>query len=136
MKYTVLIGRILFAAIFVMSGLSHLFGQGIDMAAQSGVPLASIAVPLSGLIVLLGGLSVLVGFNAKWGAWLIVLFLVPVTFFMHNFWGESDPVAAQTHMAMFMKNVSLIGAALLIAQFGSGPFSLDTLKRSAEHAAA
>ena len=44
---------------------------------------------------------------------------------MHKFWGVSDPMMQQMQMAMFMKNVSMIGGALLISQFGAGPFSLD-----------
>jgi putative oxidoreductase len=44
---------------------------------------------------------------------------------MHKFWGVSDPMAAQIQMIMFMKNVSMLGGALLISQFGAGPFSLD-----------
>jgi putative oxidoreductase len=49
------------------------------------VPTASVAVPLSGIIALLGGLNILSGYKAKYGAWLIVLFVVPVTVMMHNF---------------------------------------------------
>ena len=67
----------------------------------------------------------MLGYRAKTGAWLIVLFLVPVTLMMHKFWTVHDPVMAQTQMAMFMKNVALLGAALLITQFGAGPLSLD-----------
>ena len=59
------------------------------------------------------------------GAWLLVAFLLPVTFLMHPFWAEADSMMAQMHMAMFMKNIALIGGALLIAHFGSGPLSLD-----------
>jgi putative oxidoreductase len=44
---------------------------------------------------------------------------------MHNFWAVHDPMMAQVHMAFFMKNVSMLGGALLISQFGAGPFSLD-----------
>ena len=82
-------------------------------------------MPLSGVIALLGGLSILVGYRAKIGAWMIVLFLVPVTLMMHKFWGVSDPIMAQTQMIMFMKNASMLGGALLITQFGTGPLSLD-----------
>lgn len=120
------LARLLFALIFVMLGPSHFSGQTIAYAASQGVPLASFAVPLSGLIALAGGLSILLGYHSRIGAWLIVLFLVPVTLMMHKFWGISDPIVAQTQMAMFMKNVALIGGALLISHFGSGPFSLDT----------
>jgi putative oxidoreductase len=87
--------------------------------------MASIAVPVSGLIALLGGLSILLGYRAKIGAWLLVLFLVGVTPMLHKFWGISDPMVAQMQMVNFMKNVSMLGGALLITQFGSGPWSLD-----------
>jgi len=56
---------------------------------------------------------------------LIVLFLVPVTLMMHRFWGISDPMQAQTQMIMFMKNVSMLGGALVISQLGAGPLSFD-----------
>ncbi len=62
-------------------------------------------------------------------AWLLVLFLVPVTLAMHNFWAVHDPMMAQIQMAMFMKNVSILGGALLISQFGSGPLSLDSRRK-------
>jgi len=87
--------------------------------------LAAIAVPLSGVLAIAGGLSILLGYRAKLGAWLIVLFLVPVTFMMHKFWTVQDPMMAQVQMIMFMKNISMLGGALLISQFGAGPFSLD-----------
>jgi putative oxidoreductase len=67
----------------------------------------------------------LLGYRAKLGAWLIALFLVPVTLVMHKFWTVQDPTMAQLQMILFMKNVSMLGGALLISQFGAGPFSLD-----------
>lgn len=63
----------------------HFTGRTIAYAASKGVPTASVAVPLSGIIALLGGLNILSGYKAKYGAWLIVLFVVPVTVMMHNF---------------------------------------------------
>ena len=118
-------GRLLFAVIFVMAGANHFSKQTIGYAASQGVPWASIAVPLSGVLAIVGGLSILLGYRAKLGAWLIVLFLVPVTFLMHKFWGVADPNIAQLQMIMFLKNASMLGGALLISQFGAGPFSLD-----------
>jgi putative oxidoreductase len=124
MSYLALLGRILYAAIFVLAGPGHFKAQTIGYAASQGVPLASIAVPLSGIIAILGGLSVAAGYKARWGAWLIVLFLVPVTLTLHKFWGLSDPQAAMMQQIMFMKNVSMLGAALVFAQTGTGPLSL------------
>ena len=121
----VVLGRLLFAVIFLMAGSNHFNKQTIGYAASQGVPLASIAVPLSGVLAILGGLSILLGYRAKLGAWLIVLFLIPVTLMMHKFWTVSDPMMEQIQMVMFMKNVSMLGGALLISYFGAGPFSLD-----------
>lgn len=125
----VLTGRLLFVLIFIMAGPNHFASQTIAYAASQGVPLASIAVPLSGVIAILGGLSILLGYHARIGAWLIALFLVAVTPMMHNFWTVADPMARQMQMIMFMKNVSMLGGALLISQFGAGPWSLDARQK-------
>src|SRR5580704_16216999 len=125
----VVFGRLLFTTIFLMSGVGHFSKQTIGYAASKGVPLASIAVPLSGVLALAGGLSVLLGYRARLGAWLIILFLVPVTLMMHNFWAVKDPMMAQMQMIMFMKNLSMVGGALLISQFGAGPLSLDAKRK-------
>jgi putative oxidoreductase len=124
-RYLVPLGRFLYSAIFLMTVLGH-FSQGyVAYAAQAGVPAPGLLVPLSGVIAILGGLSVTLGYKAKIGAWLLVLFLVPVTLAMHNFWAVADPMMRNMQIAMFMKNVSMLGAALLIAHFGAGPVSLD-----------
>ncbi|HEY0723164.1 MAG TPA: DoxX family protein, partial [Pyrinomonadaceae bacterium] len=94
-------------------------------AASQGVPLASVTVPLSGILALAGGLSILLGYRARLGAWLIALFLVPVTLMMHKFWAIADPMMQQIQMVLFMKNIAILGGALLISQFGAGPLSLD-----------
>jgi putative oxidoreductase len=125
MKYVVLLGRIMYAAIFLMAAPGHFTAGTIAYSASKGVPLAALFVPLSGVIALLGGLSILLGYKAKIGGWLIVIFLVPVTMMMHNFWAETDPMMAMTQQIMFLKNVSMVGAALMIAGIGSGPLSLD-----------
>ncbi len=87
--------------------------------------MASVAVPFSGVLAFVGGLSIVLGYRAKLGAWLIVLFLVGVTPMIHKFWVVTDPMMYQMQFVMFMKNVSMLGGALLITQFGSGPWSLD-----------
>jgi putative oxidoreductase len=123
MKYLALLGRILYSLVFFTT-VSHFKQPAIAHAQAMGVPLASIAVPLSGVIAIIGALSIALGYKARWGAWLIVLFLVPVTFTMHAFWKETDPKAAQMQQVQFFKNISMLGAALLITQVGGGPASL------------
>src|ERR1700722_3942559 len=125
----VFLGRLLFALIFIMSGPRHFMSQTIAYAAAQGVPMASIAGPRSGLLAILGGLSILLGYRARIGAWLIALFLIGVTPMLHKFWGVTDPMMHQMQFIMFMKNVSMLGGALLISQLGSGPWSLDARGR-------
>lgn len=124
----VFLGRLLFVLIFLMAGFTHFAKQTIGFAASQGVPMASVVVPASGLLALFGALSILVGYRARLGAWLIVIFLVGVTP-MHKFWGVTDPMMQQMQMVMFMKNIAMLGGALLITQFGSGPWSLDSGRR-------
>ncbi len=128
-SFVVPLGRALFVAIFLMSAPMHFTKQMIGYAEQQGVPLAGIAVPISGVLALLGGLSILLGYRARLGAWLLVLFLVPVTLMMHRFWGVADPMMARLQQAMFMKNLSILGGALLITYFGAGPLSVDGGRR-------
>jgi putative oxidoreductase len=125
MKYLVLLGRICFSLIFLSSSFFHFTSQAIAYAGSQGVPLASLAVPLAGIMALFGALSIIMGFKAKWGAWVLIVFLIPVTIMMHNFWAVTDPMMHQMQMTMFLKNIALLGGALLITHFGAGPLSLD-----------
>jgi putative oxidoreductase len=129
-QYLVPLGRLLFVAIFLLSSFGNFSSGAIGYAAHHGVPWASFLVPLAGILALLGGLSVLLGVRARVGALLLVLFLVPVTLMMHRFWGVADPMTAQIQQVMFMKNVSMLGGALLIMYFGAGPFSFDEATRT------
>jgi len=124
-RYTLLAGRQLFSMIFIIASAGHFSPQTIESAARHGVPMPGFLVPASGVIALVGGLSVLFGFQARLGAWLLVLFLIPITLVMHNFWAAPDVTTFQIERAMFMKNLTMLGGALLISYFGAGPLSLD-----------
>ncbi|MFD5316879.1 DoxX family membrane protein [Streptomyces sp. NPDC127098] len=116
MDVIVLIGRILFAALFLNSAFGHLT-QSRAMAGYAGakgVPSPHPAVLGSGVLLLLGSISVLLGIWADLGALLLLVFLVPTALLMHAFWKESDPAARQNDMIHFMKDLALAGAALML----------------------
>lgn len=121
-----ILGRALFALLFVVSGVEHFldYGSMVLYATAYDVPYPEVMVPLTGAMILLGGLSVLLGYETRLGAWLLVLFLVPTALIMHRFWGLDDPLLASVQRAHFMKNIALAGAALLLTRFGGGPGSL------------
>ena len=128
MKLIVLLGRILFSLIFLMTAFGHFSKESIGYASSQGVPATYFSVPFSGILAIIGAICIILGYKAKFGAWLLVLFLIPVTLMMHNFWTVTDPMMKQMQMAMFMKNLSMLGGALLITYFGAGPLSLDANK--------
>jgi putative oxidoreductase len=117
MDIVFLMGRILFVLVFLFSGSTiHLLQakQGIAYARMYGVPAPEVTVPLTGLMAVLGGLSVVFGIWGDLGALLLVAFLLPVAFYMHAFWKETDPQQKANQMAHFMKNISMVGGALAL----------------------
>ncbi|MDH6280259.1 putative oxidoreductase [Rhodococcus sp. LBL1] len=119
MDIVILIGRILFSALFLSSAVGHLT-QSKSMAQYAGakgVPVPQLSVLASGVVLVVGALSVLLGVWADLGSLLLVAFLVPTAALMHNFWAESDPQARQMEMIQFNKDIALAGAALMLFAF-------------------
>lgn len=117
MDVVFLIGRVLFVMIFLFAGSTiHLLNaqQGIQYARMYNVPLAGLGVPLTGVLAVLGGLSVVLGVWGDLGALLIAAFLVLITPFMHAFWKEEDQMQQQNQMTHFMKNMAMLGGALVL----------------------
>jgi uncharacterized membrane protein YphA (DoxX/SURF4 family) len=116
MDLVLIIGRILFALIFINSGIAH-FAKSEAMtgyAQYKKVPAAKASVLLSGAVILIGGLAILLGVYADLGALLIALFTIVSAFMMHNFWTIEDATAKQGEINSFFKNLSIGGAALIL----------------------
>jgi uncharacterized membrane protein YphA (DoxX/SURF4 family) len=111
-----LLGRILYGGFFVYAGINHFrhLGMMSQFAGMRGVPAPKAAVILSGLLVLVGGLFIVLGVAPTVAVALIILFLVPVSLYMHKFWAETDPMGRINQRVNFEKNVALAGAALLL----------------------
>jgi putative oxidoreductase len=122
MEIIFLIGRILFVALFVSSGYGHLtkVKQMGGYAKSMGVPAAEFMTIVTGIMIVVGGIMVLFNFEMFYGALLIFLFLIPTSFMMHAFWKVKDAGMKQVQQIMFMKNLSLAGAALMIMYFTYG----------------
>jgi uncharacterized membrane protein YphA (DoxX/SURF4 family) len=116
MDVVVLIGRILFALLFLGSGVAHITQRTMmaGYAASKRVPAAELAVPASGVLILVGALMVAVGVWPDLGALLLLVFLVPTAVLMHGFWAETDAAARTNEQTQFLKDVALAGAALVM----------------------
>ncbi|MDH4225540.1 MAG: DoxX family protein [Deltaproteobacteria bacterium] len=120
-----LIGRVLISTIFLLSSIGKIMdwnGSAHYMAAK-GVPLVPLFLSIALLLELAGGLMVLTGFRARTGALLLMVFLIPVTVILHNFWAL-DGMDQYIQRIMFLKNLAILGGLLMIYTHGSGPFSL------------
>lgn len=115
MDAVLLISRILFALMLVMSGLNHLTkSEAMTGYAQfKKVPMPKLSVQLSGLLLALGGLSIILGVWADLGALVIAVLLVVMALKMHDFWAADD-ASKQAEMIGFLKNISMAGGALFI----------------------
>lgn len=104
----------IFGGYFIMSGISHLSNRNMlaGYAASKKVPSPKLAVVVSGIIAILGGAGVFLALYVPVSVTLIVLFLLPITFMIHNFWAVSDPQARMMDRVNFMKNIALIAGAL------------------------
>lgn len=114
MDVVFLVGRILYAFLFLGSAVGHLT-KSADMsgyASSKGIPAARIMVLATGVQILVGGLMVLFGVWGDLGSLLLVLFLLGTAVLMHAFWKETDPMGKQMEMIQFNKDVALAGAAL------------------------
>lgn len=116
MDVVTLVGRILLATMFLLSGINHLtkVGAMTGYAQFKKVPAAKASVVVSGILMVLGGLSVILGAWADLGAVVLAALSIVMALKMHAFWGESDPQAKQMEMIGFLKNLSMGGGLLFV----------------------
>jgi putative oxidoreductase len=110
-----LAGRIIVGGFFLTNGFNHF--TKLNMMAQyaksKGTPAPALAVGGSGVLLLLGGASLLLGYHPTIGTALLVLFLLGVSFHMHNFWAVQDQQAKLGEMVNFLKNMAILGFLLM-----------------------
>jgi putative oxidoreductase len=121
-----LIGRVALAAMFVISGFGKItgFADTSGFIASAGLPMAEVLTLAAIIVELGGGLAIVFGWMTRWAALALAVFLVVVTLIFHNYW--TMPADRQlVDQIMFMKNLSLVGAMLLLCAFGPGRYSID-----------
>ncbi len=109
-----MLGRLLVGGMYLGAGINNLMtlGATAGYAASKGVPAPAVLVSLASVLLLLGGLSLLTGFRPRVGVAAVLLFLVPVTLVMHDFWALQG-FQATLEQHSFLGNVALAGSALM-----------------------
>ena len=121
-----LIGRLLLAPMFLVSGYSKIggFAGTAGWIASKGLPLPEVLTAAALVVELVAAAMLVLGWKARWAALALAVFTAVASYFFHNFWAV--PEAQQmTQQLFFMKNVAVIGGLLLIAALGPGAWSVD-----------
>ena len=126
---TDLIARIFISLIFLFEAYDSIkfFKSTKNSMTEYGITwqqdmLLSVAI----LFLILGGVLVLIGYRSGFGASLLLIYWIPVTFIVHSWW--NDPIEIRREESIeFMKNIAIIGGLLLIVINGSGRFSIRRL---------
>lgn len=122
-----LAGRILFALVFVMSGINHLMDlKGMTGYAESkGLPAPAFATAVSGIAILGGGIALILGWQVFIAAIVLAVFTFLTAVLMHQYWKEEDPMAKMNEMTHFLKDLALCGAALFIAYYAADDWPMS-----------
>src|SRR5215210_2573027 len=104
-KFYPVFGRLLIAAIFLLSGLGKIadpIGTRYYMTAF-GMPMVEQLLVAAIILELGGGMALLLGWKVRWAVLGLLLFLIPATLIFHSQLADRD------QMQNFMKNLGLIG---------------------------
>jgi uncharacterized membrane protein YphA (DoxX/SURF4 family) len=132
------IGRVLFVAIFIISGATKLLdisGTAAQIAsvvtvpgALSGIaeqvqtatdmPIPQLLAILSGVVELVCGLLIAFNIGTRGAAFVLVMFTIVVTFYFHDFWNQTGADRVN-NMVHFLKNITAIGGLLVFTALGS-----------------
>ena len=128
-QYGPLIGRLLLSNLFIVSGFKKITGfagtagymaakmPSLDPSVIKILLVITIAVELG------GGLMVLLGWQARWAATALLVWMIPVTYIFHAYWGL-PPDQMQIQFINFQKNMAIMGGMLYIIAQGPGRYSL------------
>lgn len=117
----VLLARICFTLIFFLSGVTHFTDMpGYVRLMHESIPFREFWVAISGVVELAGAAMILFDRHARLGAWLIVIFLIPVTITVHGYEmvTNEDATMRAIQLSFFLKGIAMTGGALLITQYG------------------
>lgn len=124
-----LLGRILLSFIFLYEAYDSIFYFKETKKAMTAFGIdAHQNLLLYGAIFLLvlGGTLVLLGYRSGLGAFLLVLYWIPVTFIVHSYW-QYPPDEQRIQAILFTKNLAILGGLLLMWANGSGKYSVKRL---------
>lgn len=114
-----LIGRILLAAMFLLAGIQKIGGYEGTQGYMEAMGVPGALLPAVIALEIGGALAIIAGFFTRWVAAALAGFTLAAAFLFH--YQPED----QMQMILFLKNISIAGAFLILVARGAGPWSLD-----------
>jgi putative oxidoreductase len=118
----ILIARIFIGFFFLWAGVTKVICWKSSAEYMQSKKMPASLLPAAVLLQIIGGLSVLLGFEARVGALLLIVFIIPAAIKMHDFWNLQDPDRS-IQKTLFMKDVAVLGGLLLLLVTGAGSFA-------------
>ena len=127
-----LVGRLLLAWLFVPAGWGKIAGfSGVaGYVASRGVPFPEVCAAIAIAAELGLGLLLVVGWQTRWAALGLAIFVAVITPIFHGYWALPEAQQMMQKQA-FDKNIAVVGGLLVLAAFGAGRLSLDGRRKSA-----
>jgi putative oxidoreductase len=126
-----LLGRILMSILFLSSVFGKITAFSIVAAgmAKRGLPFSEVLLIGAIFCEVAGSLALVLGWKARWGALLLIVFMIPATLLYHDFW-NAEAAQYRNQLNHFLKNLTIFGALIFVLGMGSGPLSLEKSKES------
>jgi len=141
----IIFGRVLFAALFIYSGATKLFGiqatadaiaakvvipaviapYTAQLETATGMQLPQLLAIVAGAFEIVAGLMIALNFGVRFFGSLMIIFVLIVTFYFHDFWNQAPPDNGKT-LVDALKNLSIIGALFMLVGYGRGPRIAET----------
>ena len=123
------IARIIFAVPFTIIGIFHFMNAGSMAGMLQGWPFAELLVYFTGLCLIAAAFAIILNKYARLAGLLLALLLLLIVIFVHMP-GLGDPEMMQMSMTNILKDVSLIGGALMVAGILNNNATKDTKEDS------
>ncbi len=125
-SFILLAARLCIAAVFIGASINKFmfFQETIEYMATKNLPAIPLLIVLAAAVEFFGGLSLVLGYKTRFGAFILLAFLVPTTFIFHDFWNAS-PADVQLQQIMFLKNLAIFGGLLYVFCEGAGGLAID-----------
>lgn len=129
-SFLMFLGRLCLGGLFLWAAFDKILNYQLNMEliASKGITLVPFFLLGACLVEFLGSLSLIFGYRIRFGALILLVYLIPTTLIFHEFWVYGDE-ERYLQTILFLKNVAIFGGLLYVLACGGGCCSCDNARR-------